>query len=243
MVGAFGKRYRGWAQWTHFSVPWPPRLTTPQRAAHLACFRSCWWTCAHPQVCSGLDEEVHFYCIVASWWLPPPPAGLLAFISYKVWVHPLRGNFCFWTTEFSICSGKISYEKEEANKWSSRMPCSHSAWCRGLGGSEALCFHPLVGSHCFSGGQFTCLPTSRLAAEVSMQPVCEHACMLEVCGSLPDLLFGHYWVRSQQPWRPFIGSISFRALIFTNCGLKLASWIQMLLWITNYKGCIVFLIL
>ena len=81
------------------------------------------------------------------------------------------------------------------------------------------------------------LPACQQAcAEVSMQPVCEHACMLEVCGSPPDLLFGHYWVRSQQPWRPFSGSISFRALIFTNGGLKLASWIQMLLWTTNNKG-------
>lgn len=34
-------------------------------------------------------------------------------------------------------------------------------------------------------------------AEVSMQPVFEHACVLEVCGSLSDFLFGHYWVRSQ----------------------------------------------
>ena len=116
---------------------------------------------------------LHCGFLVAS----PSPAGLLAFISYKVWVHPLRGNFCFWTTEFSICSGKISCEEEEANKWSSRMPCSHSAWCRGLGGSQALCFHPLVGSHCFSGGQFTCLPASRLALRLA----CSRCVNMHVC--------------------------------------------------------------
>lgn len=42
------------------------------------------------------------------------------------------------------------------------------------------------------------LPACQWAcAEVSMQPVFEHACVLEVCGSLSDFLFGHYWVRSQ----------------------------------------------
>ena len=90
----------------------------------------------------------------------PPPACLLAFSSYKVWVHGWRGNFCFWTTEFFICSDQISCEKEEANKWSSCMPCSHSA-CRGLEGTKALLYsYPLVVSRCFSGGQFTCLPAS-----------------------------------------------------------------------------------
>lgn len=91
---------------------------------------------------------------------PPPTACLLAFSSYKVWVHGWRGNFCFWTTEFFICSDQISCEKEEANKWSSCMPCSHSA-CRGLEGTKALLYsYPLVVSRCFSGGQFTCLPAS-----------------------------------------------------------------------------------
>lgn len=94
IVGAFGKRHKGWTRDSLLSTR-AFTLTMPQRAAHLACFRSCWWTCARcPQVCSGRDEEVHFYCIVASWWLfCPPSACLLAFISYKVWVHPLEKEF------------------------------------------------------------------------------------------------------------------------------------------------------
>lgn len=138
-MGAFGKRLKGWTQWTHFSVPRPSHLATPQRAAHLGCLCSYWWTCACcPQVCTGRDEKVHFDCIV----LPggSPPLRLLAcllLVVTKFGRTGWRGDFCFWTTEFFICSDQISCEKEEANKWSSCMPCSHSA-CRGLEGTKAL---------------------------------------------------------------------------------------------------------
>ena len=84
--------------------------------------------------------EGAFWLHCASWWLPPPPACLLAcllLVVTKFGRTGWRGDFCFWTTEFFICSDQISCEKEEANKWSSCMPCSHSA-CRGLEGIKAL---------------------------------------------------------------------------------------------------------
>lgn len=78
--------------------------------------------------------------LIALCFLVAPPPRLLAcllLVVTKFGRTGWRGDFCFWTTEFFICSDQISCEKEEANKWSSCMPCSHSA-CRGLEGTKAL---------------------------------------------------------------------------------------------------------
>lgn len=153
-------------------------LTTAQRAAHLACFCSYWWTCARcPQVCTGWDEKVHFDCIVlpGGFFFPSPSACLLLVVT-KFGCPCWRGNFCFWTTEFFICSDQISCKKEEANKWSICMPCSHSA-CRGLEGTRALYSYHLVVSRCFSGGQFTCLSASGHALRLA----CSRCLNMHVC--------------------------------------------------------------
>lgn len=159
-MGAFGKRHKGWTLDSILSTT----AFTPGHAP--ACSSPCLLLlllvdmCMLPTGVHRVGWEGAFWLHCASWWLPPATACLLAFSSYKVWVHGWRGNFCFWTTEFFICSDQISCEKEEANKRSSCMPCSHSA-CRGLEGTKALLYsYPLVVSRCFSGGQFTCLPAS-----------------------------------------------------------------------------------
>lgn len=108
-------------------------------AAHLACFCSYWWTCAcWPTGVHRVGWEGAFWLHCASWWLFFPSLLCLLLVVTKFGCPCWRGNFCFWTTEFFICSDQISCKKEEANKWSICMPCSATVLSCGLEGTRAL---------------------------------------------------------------------------------------------------------
>lgn len=177
-MGTFGKRHKGWTQWTHFSVPRPH--TSPQPSEQLTLLASApaggHVHAAHRCAQGGMRRCILIaLCFLVAFFFPSPSACLLLVVT-KFGCPCWRGNFCFWTTEFFICSDQISCKKEEANKWSICMPCSHSACC-GLEGTKALYSYHLVVSRCFSGGQFTCLPASGHALRLA----CSRCLNMHVC--------------------------------------------------------------
>lgn len=80
---------------THFSVPGPSRSPRPSVQLTLLASAPAGGRvhAAHRCAQGGMRR-----CISIALWLPggffaPPSACLLAFISYKVWVHPLEKEF------------------------------------------------------------------------------------------------------------------------------------------------------
>lgn len=146
---------------THFSVPGPSRSPCPSVQLTLLASAPAGGRvhAAHRCARGGMRR-----CISIALWLPggffaPPLLACLLLLVTKFGCTRWRRNFCFWTTEFFICSGKISCEKEEANTWSSCLPCSHSA--DAVGWEAARHFPPTLwlGHTAFQEGSSpACLP-------------------------------------------------------------------------------------